>query len=72
MGELAKKIWILDDDKSIRWVLQKALEKNNFTVTSFSNSNEAINHFNHDMPDLIISDIKMPGEIGRASCRERV
>ncbi|MFZ9917779.1 MAG: sigma-54-dependent transcriptional regulator, partial [Methylophilaceae bacterium] len=64
MGELAKKIWILDDDKSIRWVLQKALEKNNFTVTSFSNSNEAINHFNHDMPDLIISDIKMPGESG--------
>ena len=64
MGELAKKIWILDDDKSIRWVLQKALEKNNFTVTSFSNSNEAINHFNHDLPDLIISDIKMPGESG--------
>src|SRR6056300_951430 len=64
MGELAKKIWILDDDKSIRWVLQKALEKNNFTVTSFSNSNEANNHFNHDMPDLIISDIKMHGESG--------
>ena len=64
MGELTKKVWILDDDKSIRWVLQKALEKNNFTVTSFSNSNEAINHFNHDMPDLIISDIKMPGESG--------
>ena len=64
MGELAKKIWIIDDDKSIRWVLQKALEKNNFNVTSFSNTNEAINHFNHDMPDLIISDIKMPGESG--------
>jgi len=64
MGELAKKIWIIDDDKSIRWVLQKALEKNNFNVTPFSNTNEAINHFNHDMPDLIISDIKMPGESG--------
>jgi len=64
MGELEKKIWILDDDKSIRWVLQKALEKNNFTVTSFSNSNEAINYFNHDIPNLIISDIKMPGESG--------
>src|SRR6056300_954676 len=64
MGELAKKIWILDDDKSIRWVLQKALEKNGYVVTTFSNTNEAINHFNHDMPDLIISDIKMPGESG--------
>ena len=64
MDKTSKKIWILDDDKSIRWVLQKALEKNGYVVTSFSNSNEAINHFNHDMPDLIISDIKMPGESG--------
>ena len=59
-----KKIWILDDDKSIRWVLQKALEKNNYNVMAFGNTNEAINQFNHDMPDLIISDIKMPGETG--------
>jgi len=59
-----KKIWILDDDKSIRWVLQKALEKNNYTVMAFGNTNEAINQFNHDMPDLIVSDIKMPGESG--------
>jgi len=64
MDKTSKKIWILDDDKSIRWVLQKALEKNNYVVTSFSNTNEAINHFNHDIPDLIISDIKMPGESG--------
>jgi len=59
-----KKIWILDDDKSIRWVLQKALEKKNYNVMAFGNTNEAINQFNHDMPDLIISDIKMPGESG--------
>ena len=59
-----KKIWILDDDKSIRWVLQKALEKNNYNVMAFGNTNEAINQFNHDMPDLIVSDIKMPGESG--------
>ena len=59
-----KKIWILDDDKSIRWVLQKALEKNNYDVLAFGNTNEAINQFNHDMPDLIITDIKMPGESG--------
>jgi two-component system nitrogen regulation response regulator GlnG len=59
-----KKIWILDDDKSIRWVLQKALEKNNYYVTAFGDTNEAINQFNHDMPDLIVSDIKMPGETG--------
>jgi len=64
MDTTTKKIWILDDDKSIRWVLQKALEKNNYNVMAFGNTNEAINHFNHDMPDLIVSDIKMPGESG--------
>ena len=64
MDTTNKKIWILDDDKSIRWVLQKALEKNNYHVMAFGNSNEAINQFNHDMPDLIVSDIKMPGESG--------
>ena len=64
MDTSKKKIWILDDDKSIRWVLQKALEKNKYNVLAFGNTNEAINHFNHDMPDLIISDIKMPGESG--------
>jgi two-component system, NtrC family, nitrogen regulation response regulator GlnG len=64
MDSSKKKIWILDDDKSIRWVLQKALEKNNYTVLAFGNTNEAINQFNHDMPDLIVSDIKMPGESG--------
>ena len=64
MDTSKKKIWILDDDKSIRWVLQKALEKNNYNVLAFGNTNEAINQFNHDMPDLIISDIKMPGESG--------
>tara|TARA_B100000035_G_scaffold315425_1_gene336062 strand:- start:23612 stop:25009 length:1398 start_codon:yes stop_codon:yes gene_type:complete len=64
MDTSKKKIWILDDDKSIRWVLQKALEKNNYNVTAFGNTNEAINQFNHDMPDLIVSDIKMPGETG--------
>jgi two-component system nitrogen regulation response regulator GlnG len=64
MDTTNKKIWILDDDKSIRWVLQKALEKNNYYVMAFGNTNEAINQFNHDMPDLIVSDIKMPGESG--------
>jgi len=64
MDATNKKIWILDDDKSIRWVLQKALEKNNYNVSAFGNTNEAINQFNHDMPDLILSDIKMPGESG--------
>ena len=59
-----KNIWILDDDKSIRWVFEKALEKANLPFKTFSNSNEAINQFNHETPAVIVSDIRMPGESG--------
>ena len=59
-----KNIWILDDDKSIRWVFEKALEKENLPFKTFSNTNEAINQFNHEKPSVIVSDIRMPGESG--------
>ena len=57
-------VWILDDDKSIRWVFKKALEKINVPFKTFSNTNEAINQFNHEKPSVIVSDIRMPGESG--------
>jgi len=57
-------IWVLDDDQSIRWVFEKALSKENLPCKTFSNTNEAINHFNHEAPSVIVSDIRMPGESG--------
>ncbi len=57
-------VWVLDDDKSIRWVFEKALASANLSYKSFSNTNEAINQFNHERPSVIISDIRMPGETG--------
>ena len=59
-----KKVWVLDDDKSIRWVFEKALSKANLPCQCFSNTNEAINQFNHETPSVIVSDIRMPGESG--------
>ena len=59
-----KKIWVLDDDKSIRWVFEKALSGANLPFQSFSNTNEAINQFNHEIPSVIVSDIRVPGESG--------
>ena len=59
-----KKVWILDDDKSIRWVFEKALSRAKLPFQSFSNTNEAINQFNHEIPSVIVSDIRMPGESG--------
>jgi two-component system nitrogen regulation response regulator GlnG len=58
------QVWVLDDDKSIRWVFEKALTKANITFECFSNTNEAINKFNQEKPQAIISDIRMPGESG--------
>ncbi len=55
------KIWIVDDDKSIRWVLEKALGKESFVISSFENSEKLLARFETEKPDLIISDIRMPG-----------
>ncbi len=58
---LAAHIWIIDDDDSIRWVLQKALEAAGFAVTSFDNANTIINKLQTETPDAIITDVRMPG-----------
>ena len=54
-------IWIIDDDDSIRWVLQKALEGAGFRVTSFDNANTILNKLKNESPDAIITDVRMPG-----------
>jgi len=54
-------IWIIDDDDSIRWVLQKALEGAGFLVTSFDNANTIRQKLKLELPDAIITDVRMPG-----------
>jgi len=54
-------IWIIDDDDSIRWVLQKALEGADFIVTSFDNANTILDKLKQQQPDAIITDVRMPG-----------
>ncbi len=54
-------IWIIDDDDSIRWVLQKALEAAGFFVTSFDNANTILEKLKQEEPDAIITDVRMPG-----------
>jgi len=57
-------IWVVDDDKSIRWVLEKALGKEELSVLSFDNSEKLLARFAYEKPDVIISDIRMPGMDG--------
>ena len=54
-------VWIVDDDRSIRWVMEKALQKADLDVHSFESANELLAKLETSRPDTIISDIRMPG-----------
>ena len=56
-----KLLWIIDDDRSIRWVLEKALEKAGFNFESFEKGDGLLEKLKISQPDAIISDIHMPG-----------
>jgi two-component system nitrogen regulation response regulator GlnG len=57
----SQRIWIIDDDNSIRWVLEKALEKAGIDVVSFDSGSKALQTLQKEEPAVIISDIRMPG-----------
>src|SRR6187200_1500990 len=59
-----KPIWIVDDDQSIRFVLEKALTREEFAVRSFTNSRDVLAALEHDEPQVLVSDIRMPGGSG--------
>lgn len=54
-------IWVVDDDRSIRWVLEKALNQAGFETTSFDCGEAVCRQLPNERPDVIISDIRMPG-----------
>jgi len=58
------KVWIIDDDRSIRWVLDKALSKDGMEISSFENGDNILSKLNKSKPDVIITDIRMPGVDG--------
>ncbi len=61
-----KPVWIIDDDRSIRWVFEKALTRENIAFRAFASADEALAALAHETPQLIVSDIRMPGESGLA------
>ncbi len=54
-------VWIVDDDSSIRWVLERALSNTNQAYRSFASGEEVLVALQHEHPDVILSDIRMPG-----------
>jgi two-component system nitrogen regulation response regulator GlnG len=64
MNMVNEKVWIVDDDRSIRWVLEKAFKQAEMEVSSFDNAADALKALKRDEPDVIISDVRMPGMDG--------
>ena len=61
-----EQVWVIDDDRSIRWVLEKALSQANMDVSCFESANGVIERLASRQPDAIVADIRMPGMDGLA------
>jgi len=59
-----KPVWIVDDDRSIRWVFEKALSREGIAYSSFASAREALDALAGGAPQVLISDIRMPGQSG--------
>lgn len=55
-----EQVWVVDDDNSIRWVLEKALQSANISCASFEQPENLLAALDHQQPEIIISDIRMP------------
>lgn len=60
------QLWIIDDDDSIRWVLEKAFADSRYHVRSFANGEDFFTALKSDKPTVVLTDIRMPGENGLA------
>ena len=59
-----KPVWIVDDDRSIRWVIEKALSREGIGFDSFASAQDALRALSQDAPEVLVSDIRMPGLSG--------
>ena len=52
-----KPVWIVDDDRSIRWVIEKALSREGIAFSSFSSAQDALDALGASSPEVLVSDI---------------
>ena len=66
MGDNELTVWIVDDDQSVRWVLEKALGQAGMKTRTFERAEHLLEAIGHSTPDVLITDIRMPGMDGIA------
>ena len=66
MVNRALKVWIVDDDQSVRWVLEKALKQADMETRSFERAEHLLVAIDEEAPDVLITDVRMPGMSGIA------
>ena len=59
-----KPVWVIDDDRSIRWVFEKALAREGLPYKTFAGAQEALDALKQGAPQVLVSDIRMPGASG--------
>lgn len=59
-----KPVWVIDDDRSIRWVFEKALAREHIAHATFPSATEALQKIQAERPQAVVCDIRMPGESG--------
>src|ERR1035437_4043928 len=59
-----KPVWVIDDDRSIRWVFEKALAREGIPYKTFAAAQEALDALEQGAPQVLVSDIRMPGASG--------
>jgi two-component system nitrogen regulation response regulator GlnG len=67
MQQMATKplnVWLVDDDASIRWVLERALKQGGMVPTAFEQADSALAALRRSRPDVLMTDIRMPGRSG--------
>ncbi len=64
MSTLPLNVWLVDDDASIRWVLERALRNDGMTARAFEAAEPALDALRREAPDVLITDIRMPGASG--------
>jgi two-component system, NtrC family, nitrogen regulation response regulator GlnG len=61
---MSSRVWVVDDDRSIRWVLERAMSQAGIPITAFASADHAMHHLHDERPIAVLTDVRMPGMDG--------